>query len=347
MNLHGRHYTRREIEARVGRIEQVGGIRKMMLTEGNEAGSTVLQVRTGAGLTFDVMPEKGLDISSASFGAGSLSWQSMNGDAHPAYYDDQGLGWLRTASGGLFMTCGLISAGSPSQVDGRAYGLHGRAHHTPARQVVAEAWWEGDEYELRIAGIIEETSMFGGHLRMRREIRCRLGENRVTIRDVVENAGFQPCPHMMLYHVNFGYPLLSEQSRILFPEGGKVVPREADLPVEGYDRWDAPDADYLERVYYHELPSSSGDGRAEVNIHQPAFPIAAGHEQPVDVRLSWKTDTLPKLVQWKMPGAGMHALGIEPSNCDVEGMDVERQRGSLVMLAPGASVTYEMELTVR
>ncbi|RAP75007.1 aldose 1-epimerase family protein [Paenibacillus montanisoli] len=346
MRLHGRHYTRREIEARVGRIEQVGGIRKMMLTEGKEAGSTVLQVRTGAGLAFDVMPEKGLDISSASFCGGSLSWQSANGDVHPAYYDDQELGWLRTASGGLLMTCGLISAGSPSKVDGRAYGLHGRAHHTPARQVVAEGWWEGDEYEMRIAGVLEETSMFGGHLRLRREIRCRLGENRVTIRDVVENAGFQASPQMMLYHVNFGYPLLTEEARIVFPDGGKVVPREADLPVEGYDRWDAPDPDYLERVYYHELPESA-DKRAAVTIHQPKFPVAAGSSQPIEVQLSWTTDTLPKLVQWKMPGAGLHALGLEPSNCGVEGMDIEWQRGSLVMLAPGASVGYELELTVR
>ncbi|SDX74015.1 aldose 1-epimerase family protein [Paenibacillus sp. CF384] len=345
MQLHGRQYTRREIEARVGRIEQIGGIRRLTLTEGNEAGSSVLSVRTGAGLSFDVMPDKGLDISSASFGGGSLSWQSANGDVHPSHYDDQGLGWLRTASGGLLMTCGLISAGSPSQVDGRNYGLHGRAHHTSARQVVAEGWWEGDEYEIRIAGTLEDTSMFGGHLRLRREIRCRLGENRVTIRDVVENAGFKVCPHMMLYHVNFGYPLLTEQSRIEFPDGDKVVPREAEVPVEGYDRWDTPDPEYAERVYYHELPERVGE-KASVTIHQPEFPIAMGHTSPIAVKLSWNTDTLPKLVQWKMPGAGVHALGIEPSNCDVEGMEIERQRGSLVMLEAGESLVYELELTV-
>lgn len=344
MKLHGRTYTRRELEARVGRIEQVGGIRKLTLTEGNENGASIISVRTGAGLSFDVTPDKGLDISAASFSGGSLCWQSASGDVHPAYYDDKETGWLRTASGGLLMTCGLINAGTPGQIDGKHYGMHGRAHHTPARQVVAEGYWVGDEYEMRIAGVIEETSMFGGHLRLRREIRTRLGENRIAIRDVVENAGFETCPHMMLYHFNFGYPLLTEESELVFPEG-HVRPVVEGTIVEGYDKWTAPAAPYHERCYYHEMEQEADEWR-EVTIRQPEFPIAAGQSTPIAVTLSWKSDTLPKLVQWKMPGAGLHALGIEPANCGVEGMGIEKQRGTLVLLEPGEALEYELDLTI-
>ncbi|MBO7747661.1 aldose 1-epimerase family protein [Paenibacillus sp. MWE-103] len=344
MLLHGKRYTRREIEARVGRIEQIGGIRKMTLAEGNESGTSILAVRTGAGLAYDVTPDKGLDISAASFAGESLTWQSANGDAHPSYYDDHGTGWLRTAAGGLFMSCGLISAGSPSTVDGVAYGQHGRAHHTPAKQVAAEAVWVGDELELRVRGVVEETSIFGGHLRLRREIRSRLGENAIEIRDEVENAGFRPCPHMMLYHFNFGYPLLTEATRIAFP-GSRVTPRDPNVPLDGYDRWEAPSPEYEERVYYHELPKTA-DGRAEVALHQPQFPLGAGRSAPVTVRLAWKTDTLARLVQWKMPGAGVHALGIEPANCGVEGMAVERERGTLRLMEPGETARYELKLSI-
>ncbi|MBM7566097.1 aldose 1-epimerase family protein [Paenibacillus sacheonensis] len=344
MQLHGRQFTRREIEARVGRIEQLGGIRRMQHAEGNEAGASVIAVRTGAGLAYEVTPDKGLDISLASFAGSSLTWQSANGDAHPSYYDDQGIGWLRTAAGGLFMSCGLIHVGSPSTVDGTTYSLHGRAHHTPATQVAAESLWEGDELELRIRGVVEETSIFGGHLRLRREIRSRLGENAIWIHDIVENAGFQACPHMMLYHFNFGYPLMTEDTQLRFP-GASVMAREAETPVDGYDRWDAPTAGYQERVYYHEL-SKNPDGRAEVVLHQPRFPLAAGMTAPVSVKLNWDTASLPRLVQWKMPGAGVHALGIEPSNCGVEGMDAERRRGTLRMLEPGESVHYDLKLSV-
>ncbi|REE67995.1 uncharacterized protein DUF4432 [Paenibacillus taihuensis] len=344
MKLHGRTYSRREIEARVGRIEQVGGIRKLTLADGNENGSSVISVRTGAGLAFDVTPDKGLDISAASFSGGSLCWQSASGDVHPSYYDDKKNGWLRTASGGLLMTCGLINVGAPVESGGQNFGMHGRAHHTPARQVAAEGYWVDDEYEIRIAGIIEEHAMFGGHLRLRREIRTRLGENRISIRDVVENAGFEPCPHMMLYHFNFGYPLLTEQSELIFPKGS-VRAIVDGIPVEGYDKWTAPAAPYHERCYYHE-PEQEVDGRREVTIRQPEFPIAAGLRAPLAVTLSWKSDTLPRLVQWKMPGAGLHALGIEPANCGVEGMEIERQRGTLVMLQPGEALEYEVDLTI-
>jgi hypothetical protein len=64
----------------------------------------------------------------------------------------------------------------------------------------------------------------------------------------------------------------------------------------------------------------------------------------LSVVLSWSTSQLPKLVQWKMPGAGVYVLGIEPANCYVEGRDVERQRGDLKILDPGETQTYEINL---
>ncbi len=84
MRLYDREWTRREIEARVGRIEQVGGVRRLQLTEGPEAG--VELIRCAAGLSYYVSP-RGLDISLAAFGDTPISWQSANGDVHPAYYD--------------------------------------------------------------------------------------------------------------------------------------------------------------------------------------------------------------------------------------------------------------------
>lgn len=344
--LYGREWTRRELEARVGRIEQLAGVRRMRLAEGAEDGVDIVRVRTGAGLSFDVVPSKGLDISLAEFGGAALSWQSPNGDASPWRFREGGTAWARTAGGGLLMTCGLVSAGSPSVYEGREHGLHGRAHHTPARGVCAESGWNGDEYEMRVAGVVEETEIFGHCLRLSREIRCRLGDNRIEIRDRVENVGFQPSPHMMLYHFNFGFPLLTEHAEIRLPSR-RAIPREDDLPRDGWDRWSAPQADFAEQVYYHET-AAGADGFAEAAILQPAFPLAGsdGAGVPVTVRLRWKTDTLPELVQWRMPGEGMHALGIEPANCRVGGLAAEAERGTLRMLAPGEAVRYELELSV-
>ena len=338
MRLYGQTWTRRQLEARVGRLEQIGGIRRLRLAEGPEDGVDYIQVRTGAGLAYYVAPQRGLDISLAEFGGVPISWQAGNGDVHPAYYDPTGLEWLRTAAGGLLMTCGLTQSGSPCQDDGKSFGLHGRAHHLAARHVAAEGRWQGDEYEMRVAGVIEETMIFNEYLRLTREIRSWLGQNRILINDVVENIGFVSTPHMILYHFNFGYPLISEYA------SRKVTPREEDTPLEGYDRFQPPTPDYRERVYYHE-DLIIQNGKASAVIVNPRFPQAEGTPpRPLTVRLTWSVDTLPMHVEWKMPGQNVYVLGIEPSNNYVRGRAWERQHGTLQILEPGESRRYEIEL---
>lgn len=345
MRLYGKQWTRREIEARVGRLEQIGGIRRMQLSEGKEAGVELIQVSTGAGLTYYVSPSRGLDISLTKFCDVPISWQSPNGDVFPAYYEPEELEWLRTAAGGLLMTCGLSQAGSPGEDAGQKLGLHGRVHHTPASHVSAQGDWQGDEYEMRIAGMVEETKIFSEYLRLSREIRSQMGENRIEIHDTVENIGFEPAPHMLLYHLNFGYPLMMEQTTIKFPSQN-VVPRESETPLDGYADWQEPTPGYNERVYYHS-EFQARDGMASVVIENPNFPKA--HENggaPLSVKITWNVEQLPQLVQWKMPGTGVHVLGIEPANCRVEGRAAERRRGTLMQLAPGEKKSYNLILEI-
>ncbi|MCC6456557.1 MAG: aldose 1-epimerase family protein [Caldilineaceae bacterium] len=344
MQLYQKAWTRRELEARVGRIEQIGGLRRLRLVEGPEAGVEQIQVRTGAGLAYTVSPDRGLDISLAEFGGVPISWQSPNGDVHPAYFDDRGYAWLRTAAGGLLMTCGFTQAGGPSIDNGEELGLHGRAHHLAARQVSASGEWEGDDYIIRVRGIVEQTRIFGEFIRLTREITSRLGSNRITITDHYENLAFVPTPLMLLYHFNFGFPLLTEATQISFPSR-KVEPHLPQHPMEGVDRWDAPDPTYAERVYLHKELVSDERNWASATIHNPDFPLPAGGN-PITVSLSWDTNTLPNLVQWRMAGAGAHVLGIEPANCHVNGREASRAEDTLVMLEPGAGYTCNLELSV-
>lgn len=346
MNLYGKSWTRRDLEARVGRIEQIAGLRRLAATEGPEAGVEQILVRTGAGLAYTVLPSRGMDIGLAEFGAAPLAWLSPVGEVHPAYYDDQGAGWLRTAMGGLLMTCGLTQVGSPGEDAGEALGLHGRAHHTPARQVSALGRWENDDYEIQVRGEIEEVSLFGPHVRLTRQVSSVLGQNEIAIVDEVENLGFEPAPHMLLYHFNFGFPLMNDDTLVTFPSG-RIRPREADLPLEAVAAWQPPQPGYKERVYYHEDLATDGNGYAEVQIRNPHFPLPGPPTGgPLTIRLRWDAHQLPYLVQWKMPGMGMHVLGIEPANCHVEGRAAERERGTLIILAPGESARYRLRLSV-
>lgn len=319
MKLHGRSWTRSEILARVGRIEQVAGVQRLRGSEGPEAGGEVIEVRTGAGLVFEVLPGHGLDIGRCELRGVPLAWLSPNGA--PATLDGPpGKDFLRSCAGGLVMTCGLGHVGPPDEV----HGLHGRIHHLPARQVAAEGRWQGDEYDLRVAGVVEEVAMFGARLQLTREIRCRAGENRIRIVDVVENLGGTPAELMLLYHVNLGWPLLGPSTTVSLPGDGPH-PRVAGTPTTGWDGWHDPRPGTDERVFFHG-PLSGTEAQAQVT--NPDLGLA--------LRLRWDPRQLPHLVQWHMPGHGEHVLGIEPATCLVHGHAAERAAGRIINLAPGA-----------
>lgn len=342
MELYGKDWKRRSLEARVGRIDQVGGLRCFQSLDGPGSGAEQIEVRTGGGLSYSILPSRGMDIGLAEFASLPLCWLSPNGDIHPAFYDSRGTGWLRTAFGGLLTTCGLSQVGQVGVNDEAELGLHGRAHHTPSRQVSMESHWEGDEYSMVVQGKVEEASIFGHHLCLTRRITSWLGKNEIDIRDTVENAGFEPAPHMLLYHFNFGFPLLDADTKIKLPSG-KVIPREPALPMDGLGDWHPPEAGFKEQVYYHENLSTEEDGTATVIVHKPKMPLL---DRPLEVAVSWNTKHLPLMVQWKMHGEGTHVLGIEPANCHVEGRAAERVRGSLVMLAPGQAIDYHLNISI-
>ena len=59
--------------------------------------------------------------------------------------------------------------------------------------------------------------MFGEDLQLIRRIEAKIGESTFTIKDRVVNHGFYRTPHMLLYHINIGYPVLDEGSKFLAP----------------------------------------------------------------------------------------------------------------------------------
>ena len=53
---------RKEFCSYVGNDEQVYGVRRLIIDEGNARGVAVYQVTTAGGLEFEVLPDTGLDI---------------------------------------------------------------------------------------------------------------------------------------------------------------------------------------------------------------------------------------------------------------------------------------------
>src|SRR5205823_1137360 len=151
--------------------------------------------------------------------------------------------------------------GAPEVDRGQPQGLHGRASHIPASSVWADGAWEGNEYRFWIRGKVRESVVFGENLLLTREISARLGENRLAVRDVVENVGYASAEHMLLYHVNTGFPAVDEGSELISPTR-EARPRDAEAEQgrEEYARFHAPTAGYKEKVYLHDL-AVGPDGR--------------------------------------------------------------------------------------
>jgi Domain of unknown function (DUF4432) len=336
--LFGRQWSRDELLQRVGDLAQIAGVRLVTLADGKERGVRAAECKTGTGFQFSVLIDRGLDIAGAEYCGKALAWRSMTEDAHPAYFEREGLGWLRTFYGGLVVTCGMTQAGAPTVDQGQSLGLHGRVSHLPAKNVWADGAWEGDEYRFWVRGKLQEAVVFGENLQLTREISARLGENRLLLRDTVENIGYARTEHMYLYHVNIGFPAVDDSGELISPTR-RATPRdeEAEAAQEGYGRFRAPTPGYKEKVYFHEM-AAGPDGRVKAAVANRAL----GH----GVYVRYPKAQLPNFIEWKMMGQGNYVVGMEPANCLVMGRADERARGTLQFLEPGERRDYELEIGV-
>ena len=339
VKLFNQEWHKADLLRRVGQMDQLAGIRLVEAGEGKARGSRLLDVWTGTGLRFQVNADRALDLSNCEFQGLPLAWRSPAGDVHPAYYEPQGLGWLRSFAGGLLATCGLDQFGVPSQEDGAEFGLHGRISNSPAVQVNHHATWNGDQYELEISGEVRQARIFGENLVLRRRITTALGSNRIRIEDIVTNEGFEPAPHMILYHFNLGFPLVSEHTRLQL-NADETLPRdEAARPgLSQWNRFQPPTPGYAEQVFIHR-PTPGPDGRTTIELSNPKIGIG--------LRWTYPTANLPYLMEWKMMGAGAYVVGVEPANCNgLGGRAATRALGLLPLLEPGESREYLIDLEV-
>ncbi len=346
-HLYGRNYTRQQLQAYTGDISQIARVKPYRLVEGLEDGVLAVDVTTGSGFDFTVLPSRGMDISSANFSGRSLAWRSSTSDTHPAFFDhegENGRGWLRGFFGGLVTTCGLTYVGAAGEDEGRSYGLHGRIGNIPATNVSWDTEWVGDDLVLTVRGKLRETTVFGENISLTRTITTALGAKCLRITDSVENLSYQRCEHMLLYHVNAGFPAVNDSAKLIAPTI-RATPRdeEAKRGFDTYRQFHSPSAGFKEQVYLHEM-AVSADGTVTTAVVDPT--VESGSSTGFGVYTKYRAAELPCFIEWKMMDSGAYAVGMEPANCLVNGRASERARGSLKYLEPGEVREYSVEIGV-
>lgn len=324
---------------------QVGGIETSVLDNGTGRGTRIAWINTGTGLRYKVVIDRAMDIADAFYNQHSLAWISHTGITPPQPFSDKGADWLRTFGGGLLITCGLSHVGGPEQDAYGERGLHGQISNSPAEiESIIQPDLLTGQLEMSITGRIKETKIFGPSLELRRTISGTLGQPFLRIHDEVINRGNTPMPHMLLYHFNFGWPLVDEGTKIIWQ--GDWQAREgginADIFREGNDFRTCP----------APLDTHSGTGEAVASIN--ATPDSRGlctaglynEKLGIAMALRFHKDQLPWLINWQHWGKGEYVTGLEPATNPLIGQAKAREQEELLFLAPGETRSYDLEIEI-
>ena len=333
--VHGRQYGRDELRRLVGHESQIAGIRLVEIADGRARGVRAAEVWTGSGFRFTVLLDRGMDLGAAEHAGRSLALV-LPALGAPALHEPAGIGWLRTFGGGLMTTCGLTHYGPPDP-EGEGHGLHGRAAHLPAENVRVRQEWRGDDYVLELEGETRQSRLFAENLKLERRLSTRLGASSVVVHDRVTNDGFRPSPLAVLYHCNFGFPVVSPDSELLV-EDLAVTPRDATAAagVHQHRQFGPPEEGFAEQVFFHQpRPDAAGDAGAAIVNRALGF----------GAFVRWRAAELPVLAHWKNTGAGEYVCGLEPSTHEMRPTRRElRELGLLREIAPGESVELRLEI---
>lgn len=324
-----------EILSYVGNMQQVASIQPISYTEGLAKGLGAYLIRNGD-LSFTVMQDKCLDISQLSYKGINMSFLSKPGLQHKGQLASKE--GVSSIMGGFLFTAGLENIGAPATIDNRKYALHGEMRSIPAEHVCAKASWVNDEYVLSLSGEVRESELFGENLVLNREISTKFPGKSFIIKDEIENQSFRDEAFLLLYHINFGYPFLTEHCDILIPSE-KVVLRD-DISKKHIAKWnhmEKPIPNEEEYVFLHTPPTNQ-DGNSIVGVYNT--------ELKIGVSIEYDLEALPYFIEWKTLGSGDYALGLEPANGSVYGRQYHHDNKNLPMIHSFEKKTIELKIEI-
>ena len=301
------------MNGKISNFQQIGSLRRYTLEGGKEKGIDVIDCDNGK-LRFLLNVSKACDVMQLYHEGQNTSFISKNGFTlrEPPFGN--------RFEGGMLYTCGLDNVGGMR--DGNP--VHGSLHNIPAEIVRAECNDEG----IVVEAIIRDTALFGKNLVLRRRIYSAIGSESLRLEDTLVNEGYRTENYCVLYHVNFGYPLLDEGARIV-ADVAKCDPRtdwarENEATVCEITE---PLPEQKETCYF-------------LTFNQPRISLI-NDKLGKSVTLSYSGDTLPHFVEWKSMACGTYALGFEPTTTELD------DRFAYKTLDAGESVRFWIELDLK
>lgn len=327
-------------ELQLGAAELPAGLalHKRTLRGGVSDGVDIVEIDNGA-FRCILLPTRGMGLWRAWLGDFELGWQSpAKGPVHPAQvplWEPAGLGWL-SGFDELMCRCGLESNGGPvfDSAGRLIYPLHGKIANLPARQL--KVFVEGDE--LVVQGVVEEARLYHQKLRLTSTVRTRAGEAGLRVTDVVQNLSAEPAELQLLYHINFGQPLLDAGAKLV--AAAKTVIPQTGRAAEDASTWDlyGPEQPgYTEQVYFVELLADD-QGNTQTLLRNAHGNLGAS--------LHFNLHEFPYFTLWKSTQAATdgYVTGLEPAINLPNDRNFESQQGRITKLAPREERTFHLRL---
>ena len=323
-------------------------INKFELRGGQQQGVQLVEIDNGA-MSLTIIPTRGMNVLEARTDRARYGWDSpVKEIVHPTHIRPSargGLGWL-AGFNELVARCGLENTGAPGPdtiVDNQGnrstieLPLHGRISNIPASRLWVRVT-AGDAPRVVVGGEVNDARMFGPSYRLTTEISLVPGSTAFRIEDEVTNVGGIPAEFELLYHCNYGPPLLGEGSRLVAPV--KRMSARDEVALDGLDNWDrfeGPRAGFVEQCFFFTLHSDD-DHRTSVALVDP--------EQQLAARLSYSVNRLPAFTLWKNTAseADGYVTGLEPATDYPNPRQFEREQGRVISLQPGHSYNAGLKM---
>ncbi len=315
-------------------------VTKRTLVGGVQEGVELIEVDNGC-LRFTIIATRGMSVLDARLGELRFGWNSpIQQIVHPSHMDlgdRSGLGWL----GGfneLMVRCGISSAGHPGvESDGHLLTLHGKIGNLPASEVRVSIELD-PPHRIRVQGLVEEKTFKFGLFELWTEVSTIPGSNRLQFNDRLINRSDYEQEYQLIYHVNFGPPILQHGSTFLAPF--KSVFPFNEYAAEGIDTLHSylgPTRGYGEQVYcFDPIADEENDSTG----------LLKNCEGDQAVAVHFGIETLPCFTLWKNTDtlADGYVTGLEPGTGFPYHRSLERLAGRLPRLASSSQIDFRVEL---
>lgn len=307
------------------------------LVGGKQEGSELLLIQVGE-TALRISPTRGMGVIDACHAGVRFGWDSpVKEIVNPAFINLEafnGTGWLEGFNE-MVTRCGYQWAGHSGSDQGEMLTLHGRIQNTPASIVKLQVE-DTPPYRVTLSGRVDERCFKRTDFEVWMHLHITPGSNCIELVDELTNCSDYSSEYQVIYHNNFGTPLLEEGAKVLVAHE-ELSPFNRDA-VEGLDSWSdmpAPTLDFGEQVF-NIKPLTDKDGWGWAMLH--------GASKDKAVKVGFETETLPVMTLWKNTDTLKegYVVGLEPGTSFAYNRSLQRELGLVPSIAAGETKRFSL-----